>query len=512
MGIHYGTNAYPQDNTELMSIKAGGNVGIGTTNPAEKLEIVGPDASAATIRWRNSGGRKSGYLYSDSVGVGIYDTNINNAGIYLAENAQIDFRVNGSIRMLISGSGNVGIGTTSPSSTFHVRGLFGAPSGSGSSQNGIARLGQTSGNGALDIGFGDPYSWLQSRNITDYSTNYNLSLQPNGGNVGIGTIAPSAKFNVNNNGGTGDTFYVDAGNAPGNQVLFEHSGANTPVPFTIRKSGYVGSSNNFGVLYIDMAHNVADGGSNLYFTLRDSNGGVQEYGGLGAVITTNTAGNMAGALNFYTTNAGTTRQIRMHITSGGIVGINNTSPLNTAWGNDSVTKQLSINGSSYAVINLRGNARTYSSGVGDDRFYMAYDNTEAKHRLTIDSSGNVSMRDSTSPAYRLDVGGDIRATGDVIAYSDARVKDNVETIKDALQTIISLRGVTYTRNDSEDKSRKVGVIAQEVLPILPEVVQQDIEGKYNVAYGNIVGVLIEAIKEQQQQIDELKYLLQTINK
>jgi hypothetical protein len=198
---------------------------------------------------------------------------------------------------------------------------------------------------------------------------------------------------------------------------------------------------------------------------------------------------------------------RMRITSGGIVGINTTSPLNTAWGNDSNTKQLSINGSSYAVINLRGNARTFSSGVGDDRFYMAYDNTANAHRLTIDASGNVSMRDSTSPAYRLDVGGDIRATGDVIAYSDARVKDNVETIKDALQTIISLRGVTYTRNDSEDKSRKVGVIAQEVLPILPEVVQQDIEGKYNVAYGNIVGVLIEAIKEQQQQIDNLKYLL-----
>ena len=56
------------------------------------------------------------------------------------------------------------------------------------------------------------------------------------------------------------------------------------------------------------------------------------------------------------------------------------------------------------------------------------------------------------------------------------------------------------------------MIAQEVLPILPEVVQQDANGNYSVAYGNMVGVLIEAIKEQQQQIDELKYLLQTINK
>jgi hypothetical protein len=116
------------------------------------------------------------------------------------------------------------------------------------------------------------------------------------------------------------------------------------------------------------------------------------------------------------------------------------------------------------------------------------------------------------PAYALDVTGDIRATADVIAYSDARVKENVKTVEDALEIVKSLRGVTYTRKDNEDKSEKVGVIAQEVLPILPQVVSQDDKGQYSVAYGNMVGVLIEAIKEQQKQIDELKYLLQTQNK
>jgi hypothetical protein len=50
----------------------------------------------------------------------------------------------------------------------------------------------------------------------------------------------------------------------------------------------------------------------------------------------------------------------------------------------------------------------------------------------------------------------------------------------------------------------VGVIAQEILEVIPEVVGQDNDGMYNVSYGNIVGVLIEAIKEQQKQIDELK--------
>jgi hypothetical protein len=118
----------------------------------------------------------------------------------------------------------------------------------------------------------------------------------------------------------------------------------------------------------------------------------------------------------------------------------------------------------------------------------------------------------TAPAYELDVSGTIRATGDVIAYSDARVKENINTITDALTKVISLRGVSYTRKDTDDKSEKVGVIAQEVLEVLPQVVSQDDKGQYSVAYGNMVGVLIEAIKEQQKQIDELKYLLQTQNK
>jgi len=127
------------------------------------------------------------------------------------------------------------------------------------------------------------------------------------------------------------------------------------------------------------------------------------------------------------------------------------------------------------------------------------------------SSANVGIGYSTT-SYKLDVNGDIRATADVIAYSDARVKENVNTITDALAKVTSLRGVTYTRKDIDDKSEKIGVIAQEVLEVLPQVVSQDDEGQYSVAYGNMVGVLIEAIKEQQKQIDELKYLLQTQNK
>ena len=108
--------------------------------------------------------------------------------------------------------------------------------------------------------------------------------------------------------------------------------------------------------------------------------------------------------------------------------------------------------------------------------------------------------------------GSITAGGDVTAYSDARVKTNIVTIENPLQKALALRGVTYTRTDSDDKKTKMGVIAQEVLEVVPEVINQDNDGIYSVAYGNMVGLLIEAMKEQQQQIEDLKSKLDAVTK
>ena len=76
--------------------------------------------------------------------------------------------------------------------------------------------------------------------------------------------------------------------------------------------------------------------------------------------------------------------------------------------------------------------------------------------------------------------------------------------------IKALRGVSYTRTDSEDKSEKIGVIAQEVLEVLPQVVQQDENGKYSVAYGNMVGILIEAVKELNNKNIQLEARLSAL--
>ena len=104
-------------------------------------------------------------------------------------------------------------------------------------------------------------------------------------------------------------------------------------------------------------------------------------------------------------------------------------------------------------------------------------------------------------------GGTFTAVGDVVAYSDDRIKTNIKTIENALEKVISMRGVTYNRIDTEDKNEKIGVIAQEIQKVIPQVITKDSTGTLGVAYGNITAILIEAIKEQQKQIDELKYLL-----
>ena len=103
-------------------------------------------------------------------------------------------------------------------------------------------------------------------------------------------------------------------------------------------------------------------------------------------------------------------------------------------------------------------------------------------------------------------GGNITAIYNVTAYSDVRLKQDIETINHAMDKVQQIRGVTFTRTDDvEDvKKRYVGVIAQEIEQVLPEVVSEDKNGIKNVAYGNIVGLLIEAIKEQQKKIEELE--------
>ena len=95
---------------------------------------------------------------------------------------------------------------------------------------------------------------------------------------------------------------------------------------------------------------------------------------------------------------------------------------------------------------------------------------------------------------------------DVTAFSDKRLKTDIKPITNSLDKVMQMQGVYYKRNDVEDAREQVGVLAQDMEAILPEVVltaDDEIQTK-SVDYGKITSVLIEAIKELKKEINELK--------
>jgi hypothetical protein len=112
----------------------------------------------------------------------------------------------------------------------------------------------------------------------------------------------------------------------------------------------------------------------------------------------------------------------------------------------------------------------------------------------------------------------VSATGDIVAFSgsDRRLKNNIVNISDALNKVKQLNGVTWEWNEDANEVTKTapstGLIAQEVQEVLPEVVKEREDGYLGIDYSKMVGLLVEAIKEQQTQIAELKAEVEALKK
>jgi len=107
------------------------------------------------------------------------------------------------------------------------------------------------------------------------------------------------------------------------------------------------------------------------------------------------------------------------------------------------------------------------------------------------TAGNVGIGGAADATNELKVYGNVLATHDIVAFSDRRLKSNIERIEGALDKVCALGGYTFTMNDKPS----TGLIAQEVLEVLPEAVHGSEETQYSLAYGNMIGLLVEAVKE-----------------
>jgi len=153
---------------------------------------------------------------------------------------------------------------------------------------------------------------------------------------------------------------------------------------------------------------------------------------------------------------------------------------------------LSIAGGTFSML---GSGETMATFADDGAVTLFYDN--ASKLATVTGGVNIT--------------GTLTATTEVTVSSDARFKSNIETIDSALNKVKAMRGVYFDKHGAEDR-RSVGVIAQEMQEVMPEVVvTDDTEDKHlSVAYGNLVGVLIEAVKELSEEVNELKNNVQTV--
>jgi len=115
---------------------------------------------------------------------------------------------------------------------------------------------------------------------------------------------------------------------------------------------------------------------------------------------------------------------------------------------------------------------------------------------------SVSIQNNLTVSGSANVSGNVFVSGSVTSVSDARVKTDIKIIPDALNKVMQIGGYTYLRIDTHE--RQTGVMAQEVLKILPEAVVGSEDTQYGVSYGNMIGLLVEAIKELKTEVDSLK--------
>jgi len=139
-------------------------------------------------------------------------------------------------------------------------------------------------------------------------------------------------------------------------------------------------------------------------------------------------------------------------------------------------------------------------GIGTTAPTVAYENNvEFKYNQTGSFEENVFFKKS------VDIELDCVVHGDITNDSDIRIKKDLEKITSALDKVTQLTGYTFTR--TRDNVRSTGLVAQDILQVLPEVVHADAEGMYSVAYGNMMGLIVEAIKDLKAEVDSIKAIV-----
>ena len=249
----------------------------------------------------------------------------------------------------------------------------------------------------------------------------------------------------------------------------------------------------------------SDGAGNLYFATASGGGGGGGGGLIQSFTNATTAGRVVTSVDAQNINAEAGLTFISGTLSIGDTDLREYTSADTdvigLVGGANFGTILESDANSHIVMGIRDNDAndSFSIVTGNGGYYTG--NAYTKLAFQVKGSG------ATTTGGNLAVSGSITATGDITAYasSDEQLKDNVELISEPINKIKQIKGVSFDWNDKSDfTGRDIGVIAQDIEKVLPELVRENTNGYKAVRYEKIVALLIEAVKEQQSQIDDLK--------
>jgi hypothetical protein len=425
------SGVYSQDNANLFWDNSNDRLGIGTASPLVRLHVAGGTGILV------SGNGASGFNYaqfsndvSNGVAIGVGGSTAsgwtqNLAAVFNASNNPLAFGTNNLERMRITSAGDVGIGTAAPDVTLHAQ-----------SATGQIRVQNTTSGTAL-IGFRNSSTtdvpWVGTGGddirITTQSAERMRILS--GGDVGIGTSAPTARLHVNSGASTTAAIIESTGTSSfmglRNSGVTAFVGSDSTGALLIQTPGsgfstkvFVGSTGDVGIgtatpnQMLDVRGNIAVGpsGGGSYL-VANFNGeilagvdGSGYYYGVGNGATSNipiTMGDRASFIAFKTSASTAAGSERMRINSAGDVGIGTTTP----------QRKLGIGGTTNAYMNFNPTSFRQFTVGSDSNGFVIFDDAAAAYRMVVDSSGNVGIGTTIPGSYgKLAVAGAINASTD----------------------------------------------------------------------------------------------------
>jgi hypothetical protein len=512
-----------------------GNVGIGTQSPSGKLGVEDTTGSLSSTKDITAEFKRADGTYNPRLQIRHSTTGTNIFHTYSTSASLLTFGNGGTPEaMAINSSGNVGIGVTSPTFSYASHGMEIAGSG-----NQSLRL-EADGSTAFEIS-------ARTGDILLYNlgTARSIRFGVGGGEKfrinsdGNSYFYQSAIINTNNYslsgrdaGGTVRTMLkIDTGNS----ILLGDNGLSGQVH--MYPSTYTQINTNNGYLQIgpqntSHCHYTTDRANHWFNQMIYVNGGVvssylsdlslRRNGGSAdridvtdsytRVIVNDTEEFRVDGSGILTTGQTRTTdyfQVNKTSSTGSLLKL-----YNSGWSN-ATTHDIILNAylttlGDYTYLKSAGNS-TNTHGIivaSDNYIFMGRDD------LTTGGLDNSATAPITDTCFRLDGSGNGLFDGDVVAYSttiasDARLKENVKDLNYGLKDVLDIRPVSFDWIDKRNGQHDIGVIAQEIEKIIPEVVVEvdtlnSEDTHKTVDYAKLTSVLIKAVQEQQQQINELK--------